>query len=179
MSSFEENASPKLLEVLGPKVDAARSLAQKYASSDDGWEQCWQKHGITASKRSVEGNQICVRGQTSYSQPPLEVFKIIQNFVELDEVVKQHDFLVKLSPSMVIDHVFLDTPWPTTPRDGLSACFIEVQDNGAISQISFGIQDDSVCAPIEGFIRSELTINAFMLLPDGQGGTTATYVIQV
>lgn len=127
----------------------------------------------------MDGNQICVRGQTSYPQSPLEVFKVIQNIVELDDVMKQHDVLAKLSPSVVIDHVFIDTPWPVTPRDGLSATFVEVEENGAILQVSFGIKNDEVCAPIDGVIRSELAISAFVLLPDEQGGTKATYVLQV
>jgi hypothetical protein len=167
------------LDSLTPNIEAARALAIGYASSDEGWEKTWEKHGISAGKRAMKGNQICVRGQTNYPHSPIDLLRVLQDMVPLDDVIKQHDFLARLSPSVVIDHVFLDTPWPTTPRDGLNVTFIDVLEDGTVSQISFGHAMDTVCPPIPGYIRSELTITGFVLKPDGKGGCNATYMLQV
>lgn len=140
MAAFEESAS--FLETLAPQIEAKRALAYSYAMTDcEGWENTWEKHGITASKRNMEGNQICVRGQTNYpNTAPLTILKHIQNVTEIDDAMKQRDVLAKLSPTVLIDHVFVNVPWPVTPRDGLSATFIDVLEDGTISQIAFGIE---------------------------------------
>lgn len=179
MAAFED--STNFLETLAPQIEAKRTLAYEYAMPDcEGWEETWQKHGITASKRNMDGNAICVRGQTNYpNTTPLAILKTIQNVTEVDDAMKQHDFLAKLSPTVAIEHVFVNVPWPVTPRDGLSACFIDVLEDGTVSQISFGIECDAVCPPIKGHIRSDLTIAAYIMKPDGQGGTNATYMLQV
>ena len=106
MASFEENTS--ILETLAPQIEATRTLAYDYSMPDcEGWEEIWQSKGITASKRSTEGNQICIRGQTNYpNTSPLSIFKVVQNVCQFDDAIKQHDFLAKLSPTVVIDHVF-------------------------------------------------------------------------
>ena len=178
MASFED--TDNILEALAPRIQETKELAQHYSNNDNDWEKLWEKVNIIASKRNMsDENKVCVRGQTTFNQSPLEVFKILQNVTDIDEVMKQHDVLMRLSPLVAIEHIYVNTPWPVTPRDGLSISFIDVDNDGTVYLLAFGYENDVICPPIKGMIRSELTITGFILKPNEQGGTNATYILQV
>ena len=166
-------------DAIQAKIEETIAVGLEIASNDDGWEKVFDKKNIVGCIQNDDSGKVCVRGQTKYDRPPIDVFKVIQDKTIVDTDIRQHDVLSRISPDVVIDHLFMNVPWPVTPRDGLSVTFFRLMNDGCIVNLSFGYSDDSVCPEIAGCIRSELTIAGFVLKPNTEGGTDCTYMLKV
>jgi hypothetical protein len=174
MAEFVEPSDP-----IRDRVEQTLALGLDIANNDDGWVKTWEKKGIVAYQQDSTDGKVCIKGRATFESPPMDVFEVIQHKTTLDPDMRQHDVILRIAPDICVEHIFFNVPWPVTPRDGLGMYFFRLLSDGVIALLSFGHEDHSLCPPLDGHVRSELTIAGFVLKPTIEGGTECTYMLKV
>ncbi|CAM9998411.1 unnamed protein product, partial [Ectocarpus fasciculatus] len=161
------------------KTDAAvETLLDSVGPDAEGWDALFEKNNVKAYKRA--GNIICVRGDSFFPYPIVNVFSMICNPArkrDLDPQLHAAKLLKQLSSHTTVEYLRFKQIWPTAIRDFVNLVHWRLLKNGSIAVVAFSEKFDDMCPVEQGIVRAELILSGYLLTPTSKG-TQVNYVVQ-
>uniref|UniRef100_A0A7S4MT69 START domain-containing protein n=1 Tax=Vannella robusta TaxID=1487602 RepID=A0A7S4MT69_9EUKA len=164
-------------------VDDTMDSLQKLCTSDDDWEYLNDKKDVKIHLRHVEDSAVVMlRGVTTIPKTPEEILKCTEDLESRkawDELFIEGSVVKELDENHQVIHFKFKSPsMMVTNRDFVMARAVKRCDDGTILSNHVSVVDDD--APdAKGFVRGDVFASGYWLKPNGDGTSTAAYVVQI